>query len=173
MWWELQLGIFQQATDNISSSVGALKYLHSNSSLSLSLHVTYDQFVKYIELAPFPSEWASQECNWVSSRLTWLNTWCQVHPDWLIGVTWHTYISNNQRTQKYSAENLLAHILTRSPIDHRPGQKLSLSVSSQPLNLWTIVDSFCPVQRGLWLSWLFKDTARERQGMPGLQGWQK
>ena len=52
LWWELQLGIFQQTTDNMPSSVGALEYLHSNSSLSLSLHVTYNQFVKYIELAP-------------------------------------------------------------------------------------------------------------------------
>ena len=97
-WWELQLGIFQQATDDMPSSVGALEYLHSNSSLSLSLHVTYNQFVKYIELAPFPSEWASQECNWVSSRLTWLNTWCHVHQDWLIGVT-HIYFQQPENTE--------------------------------------------------------------------------
>ena len=99
LWWELQLGIFQQTTDDMPSSVGALEYLHSNSSLSLSLRVIYNQFVNYIELAPPPSEWAPQECNWVNSKkLTWQITWCHVHQDWLTEVA-QIYFQHPENTE--------------------------------------------------------------------------
>ena len=121
LWWELQLGIFQQTTDDMPSSVGALEYLHSNSSLSLSLRVTYNQFVKYIELAPPPSEWASQECNWVNSKkLTWQITWCHVHQDWLTEVA-HIYFQHPENTEIYCRICTSSHSdnlsVTRSPIE--------------------------------------------------------